>query len=104
MRVRHTSDQPSKEGTYFFRLMDAAPWYIKPTMWNRFGPWAWVTRMMGLPLPGDEGGKYWPRGYKIQDVGPRFTRGSGGDFVKAEKEKVLKMRTRACPFGRVKAD
>ena len=104
MRAHNTTRQPSKDGTYSFKLMDAAPWYVKPTLWNRFGPWAWMARMMGLPVPGDEGGKYWPKGYKTQDVGPKFTRGKGGDFVKGEKEKMLRMRMAGCPFGRMKAD
>ena len=59
---------------------------------------------MGLPVPGDEGDKYWPQGYKTEDVGPKAMRGKGGEYVREEKEKVLEMRARGCPFGRVKVE
>ena len=84
--------------------MDAAPWYIKPTLWNRFGPLAWMSRIMGLPVPGDEGDKYWPKGYKTEDVGPKLMKGKGRDYVRGEKEKVLNTRANGCPFGRMKIE
>lgn len=31
---------------------------------------ALLTWAMGLPLPGDEGGKYAPEGYLVKEVGP----------------------------------
>ena len=104
MHTRNTTDTPTTEGTYHFKLMDAAPWYIKPTFWNRFGPPAWPARLMGLPLPGDKNGRYWPNGYHIRDIGPVFLRGKGGDYVKESKEKMIKMRMSGCPFVRPKVE
>ena len=104
MRVRGTTDSPSKDGTFFLITQENAPWYIKPTLWNRFGPSTWIARLMGLPLPGDEGGRYSPQGYKIPEVGPDNLKGKGMEFMKGEKEWVGKVRSGGCPFNRVKIE
>jgi len=104
LRVHNTTEEPSKDGNFFMNDFTAAPWYVKPTIWNRWGPLAWKARLMGLPLPGDEGDKYGPKGYKIRDVGPESMRGKGMDFMQGEKDRLQEMRKMACPFGRVKAE
>lgn len=42
-----------------YRLFDylAHPWYVKPTIIRRWGPGAWITRLLGFKLPGDDGDK-----------------------------------------------
>ena len=97
-------ERPSKHGTFFMTKQDTAPWYIKPTIWNRYGPLSWITRLMGLPLPGDEGGKYFPTGYKILDVGPERLRSKGIESMQNDKERVMKGMGGGCPFARVKAE
>lgn len=59
---------------------------------------------MGLPVPGDEGDRYWPDGYKISDVGPDFMRGKGKDYKIASKERLVGERMKGCPFGRPKME
>ncbi len=59
---------------------------------------------MGLPVPGDEGDKYWPKGYKIHEIGPDAMRGKGESYAKESKEKLVAERTKACPFARVKRE
>lgn len=59
---------------------------------------------MCLPLPGDEGDKFSPKGYTIPEVGPLSVKGKGRDFFNAEKERVGKVRGGGCPFARVKAE
>ena len=54
---------------------------------------------MGLPLPGDEGGKYHPEGYKIQNVGPDKMNGKGGEFVKSAMEAIGNTRKGGCVFA-----
>lgn len=44
-------------------------------MWNRFGPFAWWARVLGLPLPGDIG---LPTSYRIGEVGPKGIPGTSG--------------------------
>lgn len=102
MAVRGSTESPSKDGTFFLNYQNNAPWYIKPTLLNRYGPATWITRLMGLPLPGDDGNKYYPQGYKIPEVGPENLKGKGIDFFKSETERVGKVRTSGCPFNRVK--
>lgn len=80
---------------------DAAPYYVKPTLWNRWlSPTAWITRLLRLPVPGDEGDNYYPRGYDIADVGPRAFAGRGKDYIARQKEVLRKERTGGCPFHR----
>jgi len=57
---------------------------------------------MGLPIPGDEGGKYWPQGYKIHEIGPEFLRGKGEDYAKESIPKIADVRMAGCPFARPK--
>ena len=80
--------------------METAPYYVKPTLWNRYGPLAWSNRAMGLPLPGDDGNTYFPQGFKVDEVGPRSLSGRGATFAEEAKEKVTKMRMNRCPFIR----
>ncbi|MCJ1326153.1 hypothetical protein MMC10_002817 [Thelotrema lepadinum] len=48
----------------------AAPYFVVPTMWNRWGPGAWWWWCLGLPLPGDDDEHFEPKGYLIPDIGP----------------------------------
>ena len=104
LAAKGTTEARSKDGRFFLLNQDSAPWYIKPTLWNRYGPSTWMTRLMGLPLPGDDGNRYSPKGYTITEVGPDNLRGKGTEFLKAEKERVGKVRGGGCPFNRVKIE
>lgn len=53
---------------------------------------------MGLPVPGDEGDKYFPKGYKTVEVGPNTFQGKGGEEVKEEVERLRRVRFGGCPF------
>ena len=86
------------------KVYETHPYYVKPTFWNRFEPRAWFSRMMGLPVPGDEGDKYWPKGYKIGELGPESMRGKGEDYMRDSKEKLVVERMKGCPFARPKED
>lgn len=99
LRCHYITTSPSKYKTYYSTKSDVAPYYIEPTFWRRWGLGAWVTRYMGLPLPGDEGDKYFPRGYKTVEVGPKAFHGKGGEEVKEEVERLRRVRMGGCPFG-----
>ncbi|KAI1439893.1 hypothetical protein F5Y02DRAFT_424805 [Annulohypoxylon stygium] len=49
----------------------AEPYYVKPTIWNRWGPGAWWWWFLGHPLPTQEDQHYIPGGYLIPEIGPR---------------------------------
>ena len=103
-RLHLTSEESSKQGNFFMTDYDAAPWYVKPTLWNRYGPSTWISRLNGVPLPGDEGDKYFPQGYQISQIGPDIFRGKGREFIEKERERLPRVRGAGCPFVRVKAE
>ena len=98
LRVHDISDHLSKNGTYYTKKYDAAPYYVEPTVWGRWQPSAWYTWIIGLPLPGDEGDKYHPEGYKISQIGPDKMSGKGGDFLNDAVEEMRRTRTGGCIF------
>jgi len=93
------SDKPDEHGRYFLFDSDGAPFYVKPTFMNRWGPGAWISWLRGLPLPGDDGDTYYPQGYFIPDVGPKAFEGKGRDYFQKTMERLEKERTGQCPFA-----
>lgn len=81
---------------------EGAPYYVKPTLWNRWGPRAWYSSALGLPNPGDDGDKYYPGGFKTARVGPKRFDGKGQDYFEGAKERLGHERRGQCPFSLVK--
>ncbi|KAL8879257.1 MAG: hypothetical protein Q9198_003099, partial [Flavoplaca austrocitrina] len=81
------------EGRRSLSIWQAAPYYIKPSLWRRWGPGAWASRLMGLPVPGDEGSKYYPDGYIFPEVGPKIFLGKGQESAKETVRGLAKTRT-----------
>lgn len=71
---------------------------MKPTIWNRWGPMAWLTWALGRPVPGDQGDKYYPAGYSIPDLGPKYFEGKGKQQLHETLEELKGYRTGKCPF------
>lgn len=97
-------EEPDPDGRRSLSLWEAAPYYVKPTLWRRWGIQAWVSRALGTPIPGDEGAKYYPDGYKLLEVGPKIFLGKGEESAKETVYGLAKTRTGGCPFGPVRAD
>jgi hypothetical protein len=93
------SAEPTEEGRIFFELWSGQPYYVKPSFWNRWGPAAWWSRALGLPIPGDDPDKYYAQGYLILDVGPKLFEHRGRAEMERTKE-LLQGRSGAsqCPF------
>lgn len=98
LRVRNVSTQPDEQNRFFMTNWEAAPYYVKPTFWNRWGPMAWLTWALGRPVPGDEGDKYRPSGYHISDIGPKYFEGKGQKAIEETMEELKVFRTGKCPF------
>lgn len=98
MRYDVFTEEPDERGRNFIKIWDAVPYYVKPTLWNRWGPASWLKRLSGLPLPGDEGDKYHPGGYQTSNVGPRYFEGKGVSQMEETKAILGKGRTGGCPF------
>ncbi|KAF2457823.1 hypothetical protein BDY21DRAFT_284837 [Lineolata rhizophorae] len=88
-------------GRSHFRYYDAMPFYVKPTLWNRWGPEALWQRLLGLPVPGDSPELYMPEGFRTEEVGPATFKGKGATFYEKDKERLSQMRTGGCPFTHV---
>ncbi|KAF9890271.1 hypothetical protein FE257_006185 [Aspergillus nanangensis] len=98
LRFTNFTEEENEDGRIFITQWDAAPYYVKPTFWNRWGPVAWLTWVMGRPLPGDDGSKYYPQGYYIPDVGPKYFEGKGRKPLEKTMEELKVSRTGGCPF------
>lgn len=80
-------------------MWDGAPYYVKPTLFNRWlSPRAWLSRLRGLPVPGDEGDRYFPQGYYTPDLGPGYFEGKGREQMVEMKRVLRRERRGQCPF------
>ncbi|TLD19958.1 hypothetical protein PspLS_09381 [Pyricularia sp. CBS 133598] len=85
------------DGRRTFVTWAGLPVYVRPTFWNRWGPEALYSRMIGKPLPGDKGME--PQGYLLKDAGPRQHSGKGWEEAELNAKKMLKTRRGGCPFA-----
>ncbi|KAJ5929870.1 hypothetical protein N7454_006820 [Penicillium verhagenii] len=98
MRLDIFTEVPNQNGRNFVLFYDGAPFYVEPTTWNRWGPVAWFKWGLGLPLPGDDGDKYYPQGYYTPDLGPKYFEGKGRKELDVIKESIRVQRIGRCPF------
>lgn len=75
------------------------PWYVKPSFKRRWGPRAWVTRLVGRKLPGDDGNRYAPEGYKFTEIGPQSLKGKGLDQMEKTRLRLTTQNRGGCPFA-----
>ena len=74
------------------------PWYVKPSLKRRWGPRAWMTRLLGRKLPGDDGNKYEPQGYTFTEIGPQALKGKGIEEMGETRARLTHQRRGGCPF------
>ena len=89
----------SRSRRYYLYDYLAHPWYIKPTLRRRWGPGAWMTKLLGYKLPGDDGDKYCPEGYTITDVGPEAFSGKGMQDMEKTRFRLVQADRGRCPFS-----
>ncbi|OTA98541.1 hypothetical protein M426DRAFT_69626 [Hypoxylon sp. CI-4A] len=72
-RPQFLSSQPTQidQSRTILTSYIAEPYYVKPTIWNRWGPGAWWWWCLGHPLPTRKSQHFIPEGYLIPDIGPR---------------------------------
>ncbi|MCJ1243695.1 hypothetical protein MMC30_000892 [Trapelia coarctata] len=95
LRVTVLADKPDNMGRYIWGKYLGQPWYVKPGFWNRWGGKGLWRKVLGLPVPGDEGEKFMPAGYRIEELGPRV----GKRDWETEKVWVREVGERGCPIG-----
>ncbi|CAI7618712.1 unnamed protein product [Penicillium pancosmium] len=98
LRLDVFTEEPNKHGRNFVLFYEGAPFYVQPTIWNRWGPVAWFKWALGQPLPGDDGDKYYPQGYRTADLGPRYFEGKGQKEVIGIREELRAQRMEQNPF------
>jgi len=99
MRLDVFTEEPNENGRNFVLFYEGAPFYVQPTIWNRWGPVACFKWALGQPLPGDDGDKYYPQGYYTPDLGPKYFEGKGRKELEVIKERIRMQRTGRCPFS-----
>ena len=99
-RNKSLSKETSPEGRRWITIWSTTPHYVKPSLWNRFGPSGIYQLLIGGPRPGDKG--MCPEGYLRSNVGPRAFEGKGKDMFEREKQRIIKTRTGGCPFVALK--
>ncbi|RAL58605.1 hypothetical protein DID88_003965 [Monilinia fructigena] len=99
MRVREisNSDDRGVNGRYNSMNYFVHPYYQKPGFWNRWGPTAMVTRVLGGVVP--EEGKWKAEGYRFEEVGPERRQGKGVEEMERWEEVLGRERTASCPFA-----
>jgi len=95
LRVIALSGEKNQFGKYWWNKYLGMPYYVKPSLGQRWEPKAWIRWAMGVPVPGDEGQKFSPDGYKIEDLGPVI----GKKGWEGEKMKVTEVGRRRCPVA-----
>ncbi|OOQ83731.1 hypothetical protein PEBR_33308 [Penicillium brasilianum] len=98
MRLDVFTEKPNKYGRNYVLFYEGAPFYVQPTIWNRWGPVAWFKWALGQPLPGDDGDKYYPHGYYTPDLGPKYFEGKGRKELEVIKRSIQQQRMGQCPF------
>jgi hypothetical protein len=100
MAVRDVSDKAdTKTGRYYLKSYVALPYYVKPSIANRWSPEALLQWVLGFDVPGMKGNRYWPQGYLIKEVGPEEMINKGQDLMTEWEQKLTIERPSGCPFS-----
>ncbi|KIX95377.1 uncharacterized protein Z520_08894 [Fonsecaea multimorphosa CBS 102226] len=97
MAKQMMTKEPDAKGRRYYVTWDTAPVYVKPTLWNRWGPGAMVHLVLGIPRPGDPG--TYPEGFEISSTGPSAFVGKGSKEMEMTRERLKRERTGGCPFA-----
>lgn len=98
MRVRNISDTKNEHGRYYLKFYSNAPVYIRPSLWQRLTPQAWLFWLLGKPIPGDEKHGFHSEGYDINEVGPKSMLGKGLHDMRDTKTRLAQEDSGGCPF------
>ena len=86
-------------GRYHMLLYRGHPWYVRPTISERWGLYSWNIWLQGGAIPGDEGDKYIPQGYEISNMGPSYQHGKGVDYMHETRKRLSEEERGGCPFA-----
>ena len=98
-RVKWFSTTSNEAGYFHAARYIAHPWYVQPTFWSRWGPSALIARLLGGVLPGDEGTKYMPQGYRLAELGPDRMKMKGREFMEKDRIRLRQDVLLTCPIA-----
>ncbi|KAI4843621.1 hypothetical protein E4T44_06646 [Aureobasidium sp. EXF-8845] len=87
-RKQLLADDVNSYGKIQRLIWDSEPWYVEPTFVNRWCLQSWLDWAAGRPIPGDEGDKYFPQGFKSSVIGPAFLAGRGLEQAAKDEEQI----------------
>lgn len=103
--VKLVHDVPNQETKLFnFERKVLQPWYIRPTVWSKWGPGALLIRLFGGKVPGSRGDRYQPQGYDLMTIGPEPQKGKGVEEMRDDIEVIKARGVAMCPFSKAKLD
>lgn len=98
IKVLEAAPDPAT-GRYAIKEWLDNPWYVKPTLLNRWGPKSWSVRLFGTGNVPSKDGPFRDEGYDIKAIGPQIMENKGQADVEAIAENFRKKEFPAgCPF------
>ncbi len=99
LRMRWFTTGPDRAtGRYHFLQYIGYPWYIKPTLAQRWNLKSWILWLTGGYVPSKHLPKYRSEGYKIAELGPTALESKGIEEMHDAKQTVI-AQFHGCPFS-----
>ncbi|ROT36297.1 hypothetical protein SODALDRAFT_335389 [Sodiomyces alkalinus F11] len=92
-----SSEDPKTGRVHHYQYL-VHPYYIPVTLWSRYGPTSWITRLLGGVAPGDSDGMF-PEGYLPEDIGPLNKLGKGTEEMARDVANMAGRDLGGCPFS-----
>ncbi|KAG2421744.1 hypothetical protein HFD88_005720 [Aspergillus terreus] len=102
VRLVHGTPNPRTK-LYNFDRKGLQPWYVRPTLWSKWGPEALLVRLLGGKVPGSVGERYMPQGYDLMTIGPAPQQGKGLEDMALDVEVIKARGVATCPFSQAKS-
>jgi hypothetical protein len=96
MRVLRLSDADSKTGKFHAKRYIAHPWYISPSIGQRWSLKSWFLWITGGYVPSSTYSEYRPEGYRINELGPIQFEGHGLGDMEIASHMIREIQ--GCPF------
>jgi hypothetical protein len=98
LRVGWFTQEPDPvTGRYHFMQYIGHPWYINPTLSQRWRFKSWLLWLTGGFVPSQDLPEYRPQGYKLAELGPIALEGKGIDEMREGKQRIM-TGFQGCPF------
>lgn len=102
VKLVHSTPNPETK-LYNFERKGLQPWYIRPTIWSKWGPAALLFRVFGGKIPGSRGDRYLPQGYDLMTIGPEPQMGNGIEDMARDIDIIKARAVATCPFSQAKS-